>query len=178
MSAQELKALIRTVPDWPKPGVQFRDITSLLEDPKAYRKLIDFFIHHYFEEQIDAIVGIDARGFIIGGALAYELRTAFIPVRKKGKLPGKTISSSYSLEYGQDEVEIHAGVLKKGDRVIIVDDLIATGGTMLAAAHLVTELGATIIEACAVVDLPDLGGSSRLSDAGHKVFSLCSFEGD
>lgn len=169
---------IRTVPDWPQPGVQFRDITTLLADAKVFRQLIDAFVHHYYDQPIDAIVGIDARGFIIGAPLAYELRTAFVPVRKKGKLPFETLEEAYELEYGEAILQVHADALKAGQRVVILDDLIATGGTLAATCKLVQRLGAEVIECAAIVDLPDLGGSAKIRAAGHNVFSLCAFDGD
>jgi adenine phosphoribosyltransferase len=170
-----LEKYIRTIPDWPKKGVMFRDISSLLEDRLVFRKLVDLFVHRYFTTAIDAVVGIDARGFIIGAPLAYELNAGFIPVRKKGKLPGRTISEAYALEYGEAEVEIQTDWLKPGNQVILVDDLIATGGTMLAAATLLKRLGVEIVEAAAIIDLPDLGGSRRLQDAGLAVHTFCAF---
>jgi adenine phosphoribosyltransferase len=174
----DLTQHIRSIPGWPKEGVIFRDISSLLENKLVFRKTIDLFVHRYFTTRIDAVVGIDARGFIIGAPLAYELNAGFIPVRKKGKLPGDTISESYSLEYGEAEVEIQTDWLKKGDKVILIDDLIATGGTMLAAASLLNRLGVEIIESAAIIDLPDLGGSKKLREAGLKVHTFCEFEGD
>ncbi len=172
------KPFIRTVPDWPKPGVQFRDITTLLADKKVFRQLIDAFVHHYIEVEFDAVVGIDARGFILGAPIAYELNKAFIPVRKKGKLPFATLEESYELEYGQAEVQIHADALTKGQKVLVIDDLIATGGTLQAACRLVERLGAEVLECAAIVDLPDLGGSQALTEAGYRIFSLSSFEGE
>ncbi|WP_163335685.1 adenine phosphoribosyltransferase [Desulfopila sp. IMCC35008] len=169
---------IRSIPDWPKKGVIFRDISSLLEDRFVFRKTIDLFVHRYFSTRIDAVVGIDARGFIIGAPLAYELNAGFVPVRKKGKLPGETISEAYSLEYGQAEVEIQTDWLHKGARIILIDDLIATGGTMLAAANLLQRLKVEIVEAAAIIDLPDIGGSKKLRDSGLKVHAFCEFEGD
>ncbi len=174
----DLTQHIRSIPDWPKDGVIFRDISSLLENKLVFRKTIDLFVHRYFTTRIDAVVGIDARGFIIGAPLAYELNAGFIPVRKKGKLPGDTISEAYSLEYGEAEVEIQTDWLKKGDKVILIDDLIATGGTMLAAANLLNRLGVEVIEAAAIIDLPDLGGSTKLKEAGLKVHAFCEFEGE
>ena len=169
---------IRSIADWPKQGVMFRDISSLLEDRFVFRKTIDCFVHRYFTTTVDAVVGIDARGFIIGAPLAYELNAGFIPVRKRGKLPGETISEAYSLEYGEAEVEIQTDWLKKGDRVILIDDLIATGGTMIAAINLLQRLGVEIVEAAAIIDLPDLGGSEKIRASGVKVHSFCEFEGD
>lgn len=169
---------IRSIPDWPKKGVIFRDISSLLEDRFVFRKTIDLFVHRYFTTRIDAVVGIDARGFIIGAPLAYELNAGFIPVRKKGKLPGETISEAYTLEYGQAEVEIQTDWLYRGARIILIDDLIATGGTMLAAASLLKRLEVEIVEASAIIDLPDIGGSKKLRDSGLKVHAFCEFEGD
>lgn len=174
----DLTQHIRSIPDWPKEGVIFRDISSLLEDKLVFRKTIDLFVHRYFTTRIDAVVGIDARGFIIGAPLAYELNAGFVPVRKKGKLPGKTISEAYSLEYGEAEIEIQPDWLSKGDKVLLIDDLIATGGTMLAAANLLQRLGVEIVEAGAIIDLPDLGGSAKLREAGVKVHTFCEFEGD
>jgi len=172
-----LKPYIRTISNWPIDGVEFRDITSLIENPLAYRRMIDAFVYRYMGEKLDAIVGLDARGFILGGALSYALGVSFVPVRKKGKLPGDTISVSYALEYGEAEVEIHTNALEPGARVLIIDDLIATGGTLLAAAHLVRELKADIVEACAVIDLPDLKGSEKIREANIPLFTLVHFEG-
>ena len=177
-SGLDLRKHIRTIPDWPKKGVMFRDISSLLEDKLVFRKLIDLFVHRYFTTAIDAVVGIDARGFIIGAPLAYELNAGFVPVRKKGKLPGKTICEAYALEYGEAEVEIQTDWLRQGYRVILIDDLIATGGTMLAAANLLNRLGVQVIEAAAIIDLPDLGGSRKLRESGLTVHAFCQFEGE
>ena len=168
---------VRSVPGWPEPHVIFRDICSLLEDKYIFRKVIDLFVHRYFGVGVDAVVGIDARGFIIGAPLAYEINVGFIPVRKKGKLPGETISEAYTLEYGEAEVEIQTAWLKKGHKVVLIDDLIATGGTMLAATNLLKRLGVDVVEAAAIIDLPDLGGSKNLTEAGLKVYTCCEFEG-
>lgn len=168
-------ARIRTVPDWPEPGVQFRDITPLLRDGEAFRRLIDAFAARYGDSHIDAVVGIDARGFIIGAALAYRLGCGFIPVRKAGKLPFTTVQESYCLEYGEACIEVHTDAALPGEHVLIMDDLIATGGTLQAAASLMQRLGARIIEAAAVVDLPALGGSPRLQATGLPIFTLLSY---
>lgn len=170
-----LKSVIRTVRDWPQAGVNFRDITPLLQSKAAFRKLIDSFVHRYHEQQIDAIAAIDARGFILGAPLAYELGASFVPVRKKGKLPFHTLSESYQLEYGTAEVELHTDAFAAQDRVLVLDDLIATGGTMLAAAKLIQRSGAQVVECGAIIDLPELGGSARLRQAGFAVFGLCQF---
>lgn len=172
-----LRQQIRTVPDWPEPGVQFRDITPLLANPRAFRVLIDQFVHRYFDLRPDAIAGLDARGFIIGSVLAYELNVGFVPIRKKGKLPFTTVQETYELEYGSATVEMHTDAVKAGDRVLLIDDLIATGGTMMAGKRLLERLGAEVIEGAAIVDLPELGGSKRLREGGLKVFSLVAFEG-
>ena len=172
-----LKARIRTVPDWPEPGVQFRDITPLLQDPRAFRVLVDAFVLRYMEEQIDIVAGIDARGFILGAVVAHQLNKGFVPVRKKGKLPFSTVSEEYELEYGNAAVEIHTDAIKAGDRVLLIDDLVATGGTMMAGARLIQRLGGVIVETAAIVDLPELGGSRLLKAAGLPVFTVCEFEG-
>jgi len=166
---------IRTISDWPEPGVQFRDITPLLRDGEAFHALIDTFADRYVKAKIDAVAGIDARGFIIGAALAYRLGCGFIPVRKAGKLPYETMGESYSLEYGEATVEVHTDAAEAGDHVLVVDDLIATGGTILAAAKLMQRLGARIVEAAVVVDLPALGGSARLKAAGVSGFALLQY---
>lgn len=166
---------IRTISDWPEPGIQFRDITPLLRDGQAFHALIDTFAERYAEARIDAVAGIDARGFIIGAALAYRLGCGFIPVRKAGKLPFTTMGESYSLEYGQATVEVHTDAAEAGDHVLVVDDLIATGGTILAAAKLMQRLGARIVEAAVVVDLPALGGSARLRESGVPGFALLEY---
>ncbi|MGM0915232.1 MAG: adenine phosphoribosyltransferase [Pseudomonadota bacterium] len=173
-----IKSVIRTVPDWPQPGVNFRDITPLLQNSAAFRKLVDSFVHRYQEMDIDAVAAIDARGFIVGAPLAYELGCSFVPVRKKGKLPFRTISETYTLEYGEAEVELHSDAFKAGDRILIVDDLIATGGTMLAAAKLISRSGGQVVETATIVDLPDLGGSQCIREAGYGVFAVCSFTED
>lgn len=177
ISTDYIKSTVRTVPDWPEKGVMFRDITPIFQDPKALRGTLDTFIHRYFDKNIDIIAGIDARGFLLGVTIAYELNLAFIPIRKKGKLPYETISESYQLEYGEASVELHTDALEKGQRIVLFDDLIATGGTMLAAAKLIERLGGNIIEAAAIIDLPDLGGSKKLEDNGIKTWSLFNFEG-
>ncbi|WP_346798479.1 adenine phosphoribosyltransferase [Halomonas sp. Bachu 37] len=170
-----IKSVIRTVSDWPEPGVNFRDITPLLQNSAAFRKLIDSFVHRYQEMNLDAIAAIDARGFIIGAPLAYELGCSFVPVRKKGKLPFKTISETYTLEYGHSEVELHADAFKPHDRILLMDDLIATGGTMLAAANLIQRSGGQVVETATIIDLPELGGSAKIREAGYGVFAVCSF---
>ena len=177
LHADYIRAHIRTVPDWPAPGVQFRDITPLLQNPKVFRVLVDEFVHRYFDVKPDAIAGLDARGFILGAVVAYELNVGFVPIRKKGKLPFTTVSESYELEYGSATVELHTDAVKPGDRVVLIDDLIATGGTMLAAARLLQRLDATVVEAAAIVDLPELGGSQRLIDGGLPLFTLVDFSG-
>lgn len=176
-AADIIRAHIRTVPDWPAPGVQFRDITPLLSTPRVFRVLIDQFVHRYFDERPDAIAGLDARGFIMGSVLAYELNVGFVPIRKKGKLPFTTVEETYELEYGSASVELHTDAVKPGDRVVLIDDLIATGGTMMAGRNLLERLGAQVIEGAAIVDLPELGGSKRLRDAGLKLFTLVDFAG-
>jgi len=172
-----IRDTIRTVPDWPSPGVQFRDITPLLSSPKVFRVLIDQFVHRYFDRRPDAVAGLDARGFIIGSVLAYELGVGFVPIRKQGKLPYTTVEESYELEYGSATVEIHTDAVRPGERVLLIDDLIATGGTMMAGKRLLERLGAEVIEGAAIVDLPELGGSARLRQAGLQLFTLVSFAG-
>ena len=176
-AADVIRAHIRTVPDWPAPGVQFRDITPLLSTPRVFRVLIDEFVHRYFDVRPNVIAGLDARGFIIGSVLAYELNLGFVPIRKKGKLPFTTVQESYELEYGSATVELHTDAVKPGDRVVLIDDLIATGGTMMAGRRLLEKLGAQVIEGAAIVDLPELGGSARLRASGLDVFTLVDFAG-
>jgi adenine phosphoribosyltransferase len=172
-----IRSHIRTVPDWPAPGVQFRDITPLLANPRVFRVLIDQFVHRYFDTRPQAVAGLDARGFIIGSVLAYELNVGFVPIRKKGKLPFTTVQESYELEYGAAAVEMHTDAVRAGDRVVLIDDLIATGGTMLAGLRLLQRLGAVVIEGAAIVDLPELGGSNKLREAGLPLFTLLDFSG-
>ena len=176
---QYLRQHIRTVPDWPAPGVQFRDITPLLQDPKVFRVLIDAFVHRYMDKALrpDVVAGLDARGFILGAVVAYELNVGFVPIRKKGKLPFTTVEETYELEYGSATVELHTDAVKAGDRVLLIDDLIATGGTMMAGKKLLEKLGATVTEGAAIVDLPELGGSQRLRDAGLPLYTLVDFAG-
>lgn len=176
---QYLRAHIRTVPDWPAPGVQFRDITPLLQDAKVFRVLIDAFIHRYMDPSMrpDVVAGLDARGFILGAVVAYELNVGFVPIRKKGKLPFTTVEETYELEYGSATVELHTDAVKPGDRVLLIDDLIATGGTMMAGMKLLEKLGAQVIEGAAIVDLPELGGSDKLRASGLALFTLLDFSG-
>lgn len=171
----ELKRHVRTIPDWPKAGVMFRDITPLLQDARLLRSMIRIFVERYAEAGISLVAGIDARGFIIGPLIAHQLGVGFVPVRKQGKLPFETVSASYSLEYGAATVELHIDACKAGDRVLLVDDLIATGGTMMAAVELLHKLGASIVEAAAIVELADLGGATRLREAGVGTFALARF---
>lgn len=173
-----IKSRIRTVPHYPKPGVMFRDITTLLKDPVGFRVTINEFVNRYTGMKIDKVAGIESRGFIIGAALAYQLGVGFVPIRKKGKLPAETIGHDYELEYGADRIEIHVDAIGKGDKILLVDDLIATGGTAEAAVKLIEKMGGKIVECCFVIDLPDLGGVKRLEKHGMKVFALCEFEGD
>ncbi|MDO5691188.1 MAG: adenine phosphoribosyltransferase [Pseudomonadota bacterium] len=174
-----LREHIRTVPDWPAPGVQFRDITPLLQNPRVFRVLIDAFVHRYMAPELrpDVVAGLDARGFILGSVVAYELNVGFVPIRKKGKLPFKTVEETYELEYGSATVELHTDAVSQGQRVLLIDDLIATGGTMMAGKKLLEKLGAIVTEGAAIVDLPELGGSARLRNEGLKLFTLVSFEG-
>jgi adenine phosphoribosyltransferase len=173
-----IKSLIRTIPDHPKPGVQFRDITTLLENPKGLRIAVESLAEPFLGERIDKVVGVEARGFLFGAAVALQLEAGFVPVRKPGKLPGETVGREYELEYGTDRVEIHADALRPGERVLIIDDLIATGGTAEATVQLVRDTGAEIVGCAFVIDLPDLGGSKRIAEHGVRVVSLCAFEGD
>jgi adenine phosphoribosyltransferase len=173
-----IKSKIRTIPHFPKQGIMFRDITTLLKDAQGFRKTVDEFVQRYTGADIDVIVGLEARGFILGGAIAHQLGKGFVPIRKAGKLPHKTISHEYSLEYGKDKIEVHEDAIKKGDKVLIVDDLIATAGTCLAAAALVKKLGGEIVECAFIVELPELGGREKLEKQGCRVFSLVEFEGE
>jgi adenine phosphoribosyltransferase len=173
-----IKSKIRTIPDFPKKGILFRDVTTLLKDADGLREVIDAFFGRYREMPIDVVVGLEARGFILGGAVAYRLGKGFVPVRKKGKLPFKTERHEYELEYGTDVIEMHVDSINPGDRVLIVDDLLATGGTAMAAAKLVEKLGGTVVEMAFIVDLPDVGGRARIASAGYAMFALCEFEGD
>ena len=173
-----LESRIRTIPDFPKPGIQFRDITTLLKDPFGFRKLVDDLVQPFAGKRVDAVAGLEARGFIIGGAVAHQLSTGFIPVRKKDKLPWDTIGQDYELEYGTDRVEIHRDAVGEGETVLIVDDLLATGGTALATLDLLRQAGADIVGCSFVVDLPDLGGRKRLEEQGVSVLTLVEFEGE
>ena len=168
---------IRTIPDYPKPGIQFRDITTLLGDARAFRRAIDELVQPYAGAKIDKIAGMEARGFILGGAVAHQLSAGFVPIRKKGKLPHATLSVAYSLEYGVDEMEMHADALVKGERVLLVDDLIATGGTAEGAVKLLRSAGADVVAAVFVIDLPELGGAAKLKALDVPVRTLISFEG-
>ena len=173
----DFSSVIRTIPDYPKPGIKFRDITTLLGNPRALRRAIDEMVQPYAGVRIDKIAGIEARGFILGGAVAHQLSTGFVPVRKKGKLPWKTMGQDYALEYGHDRLEIHTDAVAKGEHVVIVDDLIATGGTAFAAIKLLEHAGAKIIGCSFVIDLPDLGGADKIRAMGINVSTLVSFGG-
>ena len=174
----DLRTLVRTIPGYPKPGILFRDITTLLLDPGGFRETIDRLAARYHGAGVAKVAGIEARGFILGGALAHALGAGFIPIRKRGKLPSRTVGCDYDLEYGTDRVEMHVDAVDPGDRVLLVDDLVATGGTALAAARLILDAGGAVHEAAFVIDLPDLGGARRLREAGHPVFTLIEFAGE
>ncbi|MBN3564801.1 adenine phosphoribosyltransferase [Aliamphritea spongicola] len=172
-----IKSVMRTIPDWPEPGIMFRDITPLFKDPKALRMISDAFIQRYIDSDITHIASIDARGFLIGSIMAYQLNIPLVLVRKKGKLPGETVSQEYKLEYGSATVEMQSDAVAEGDKVLIFDDLIATGGTVLAASTIVKELGASVAEVATLINLPDLQGSRKIQEAGIPVYSLMSYEG-
>ena len=171
-----IKSKVRSIPDWPIKGVIFRDITTLLEDPRAFKAICSIFYNRYVDQKVDKIIGIDARGFLFGSVLAYELDVGFVPIRKKGKLPYKTISESYTLEYGEETIEIHEDAITRGDRVVIIDDLMATGGTIAASAALVEKLGGDILECAFVIELPDLKGREKLGN--RNLFAIIEFEGE
>lgn len=173
----DLRSLIRTIPDYPKPGIMFRDITTLLGHSEGFRETIRAFTDRYASGPVSKVAGIEARGFILGGAIALQLGAGFVPIRKRGKLPWDTIGSDYELEYGSDRVEMHRDAIGTGERVLLVDDLIATGGTAAASIELVEHAGGILIEAAFVIDLPELGGRRRLEAKGHRVFTLIDFEG-
>ena len=175
-SCEYIKSKVRSIPDWPINGVIFRDITTLLQDPKAYKAICSIFYNRYVDRKVDKIVGIDARGFLFGSILAYELNIGFVPIRKKGKLPYKTISESYSLEYGEETIEIHEDAISSGERIVIIDDLMATGGTIAASASLVEKLGGDILECAFVIELPDLKGRDKMGN--QDCFAIVEFEGE
>ncbi|MBW8638795.1 adenine phosphoribosyltransferase [Hoeflea sp. WL0058] len=175
---ETLLGSIRTIPDYPKPGVQFRDITTLLGNARAFRRAVDELVHPYAGTKVEQVAGIEARGFILGGAVAHQLSAGFVPIRKKGKLPHHTVRIAYSLEYGIDEMEMHEDAVKPGQTVILVDDLLATGGTAEAAIKLLRQMGAEVVAACFVIDLPDLGGRAKLEGMDVTVRTLVSYEGD
>jgi adenine phosphoribosyltransferase len=173
----DLKASIRTIPDYPKKGIQFRDITTLLADARSFRRAVDELVHPWAGSKVDKVAGIEARGFILGGAVAHQVSAGFVPIRKKGKLPHTTIRIAYSLEYGLDEMEMHADAVQPGEKVILVDDLIATGGTAEGAVKLLRQIGANVVAACFIIDLPDLGGAAKLRAMDVPVRTLMSFGG-
>ena len=174
----QIKSRIRTIAHYPHEGIMFRDITTLLKDAVGLRATVQEIAQRHKGARINKVAGIESRGFIIGAPVAYELGVGFVPIRKKGKLPAKTLGRDYQLEYGTDRIEVHVDAIQEGDRVLLVDDLIATGGTAEAAGALIREMGAEVIECCFVIDLPDIGGRSRLEAQGFKVFALCEFEGN
>ena len=175
---RSIESFIRTIPDYPKPGILFRDVTGLLEDARGLRMAVDLIVHRYIDRSFDIVAGIEARGFIFGTAVAYELGLGFVPIRKAGKLPGEVVGIDYELEYGTDRMEMHANAVARGARVLLIDDLIATGGTAVAAIELVETVGGRVSDACFVIDLPELGGVDRLRARGCDVFALCAFEGE
>jgi adenine phosphoribosyltransferase len=173
----DLRATIRSIPDYPKPGIMFRDITTLLGDARAFRRAVDEMVQPWAGMKIDKVAGIEARGFILGGAVAHQVSAGFVPIRKKGKLPHTTVRIAYSLEYGIDEMEMHADAVSKGERVVLVDDLIATGGTAEGAVKLLRQMGAEVLAACFIIDLPDLGGADKLRQLDVPVRTLIAFAG-
>ncbi|MFT6451944.1 MAG: adenine phosphoribosyltransferase [Halocynthiibacter sp.] len=174
---KQVKDYIRTIPDFPHEGIMFRDVTTLFGDARGFRMAVDQMLAPYVGERIDKVVGLEARGFILGGAVAHQLSVGFVPVRKAGKLPGAVISQKYALEYGEAEMELHVDALAPGERVLIVDDLLATGGTAEASISLIEKLGAEIVACAFVIDLPELGGAAKLASLGYRVDTLCEFEG-
>jgi adenine phosphoribosyltransferase len=177
IAENDLRSSIRTIPDYPKPGILFRDITTLLGNARAFRRTVDELVQPWAGMKIDKVAGMEARGFILGGAVAHQVSAGFVPIRKKGKLPFTTVRIAYSLEYGIDEMEMHKDAVSKGERVILVDDLIATGGTAEGAVKLLRQMGAEVLAACFVIDLPDLGGAAKLRKLDVPVRTLVSFEG-
>ena len=175
--AVNIKDIVRTIPDYPKPGIMFRDITTLLGNAQAFRRAVDELVQPWAGSKIDKVAGIEARGFILGGAVAHQLSAGFVPIRKKGKLPHETVRIAYSLEYGVDEMEMHKDAVAKGDKVILVDDLIATGGTAEGAVKLLQQMGADVVAACFVIDLPELGGRKKIEALGVPVRTLIEYEG-
>lgn len=177
MGVSTLAQKIRKIPNWPEEGILFHDITPVLQSPEYFRLLVDLLVYRYMGQKIDAVAGLDARGFIIGAALAYQLNVGFVPIRKKGKLPFDTVSQSYALEYGEATVEIHTDAVKKGARVLLVDDLVATGGTMLAGVELIRKLGGEVVEAAVILEFTDLTGGEKIRASGVPLFSLCRNKG-
>ncbi|WP_371864793.1 adenine phosphoribosyltransferase [Neisseria yangbaofengii] len=177
MGVDALAEKIRKIENWPKKGILFHDITPVLQSAEYFRLLVDLLVYRYMGQKIDVVAGLDARGFIIGAALAYQLNVGFVPIRKKGKLPFDTVSQSYALEYGEATVEIHADAIKSGACVLLVDDLVATGGTMLAGVELIRKLGGEVIEAAAILEFTDLTGGKKIREAGVPLFTLCQNEG-
>ncbi len=175
---KSLRDYIRTIPDFPSPGIMFRDVTTLFADPRGFRICIDQLLHPFADERFDKVAALESRGFILGGAIAHQLNVGFVPIRKKGKLPGATISEAYQLEYGEAVMEVHDDAFREGERVLLVDDLLATGGTAAAGVTLCERLGARITGCAFVIDLPGLGGRGRLEALGHRVETLCAFEGE
>lgn len=174
----DIKAYIRTIFDYPNPGIQFRDITTLLNDAVGFREAVDAMVKVHDANDIDHIAGIEARGFILGGAMAHQLSAGFVPIRKKGKLPGETLEEDYALEYGTDTIELHVDAIERGDKVLLVDDLLATGGTAQAAIRLLERAGAEVVACSFVIDLPELGGRAKLEALGKEVLTLCHFDGE
>ena len=177
MGVEALFEKMRKIPNWPEKGILFHDITPILQSPKYFRLLVDLLVYRYMDQKVDVVAGLDARGFIIGAALAYQLNVGFVPIRKKGKLPFETVSQSYALEYGEATVEMHTDAFHSGARVLLVDDLVATGGTMLAGAELIRRLGGEVLEAAAILEFTDLPGGKRIRDAGVPLFTLYQNEG-
>ena len=177
MGVEALFEKMRKIPNWPDEGILFHDITPILQSPQYFRLLVDLLVYRYMDQKVDVVAGLDARGFIIGAALAYQLNVGFVPIRKKGKLPFETVSQSYALEYGEATVEMHTDAFHSGARVLLVDDLVATGGTMLAGAELIRRLGGEVLEAAAILEFTDLPGGKRIRDAGVPLFTLYQNEG-
>ena len=176
-TTKTVKDYIRTIPDFPQEGIMFRDVTTLFRDPRGFRIAIDQLLHPYAGMRIDKVVGLEARGFILGGAVAHQLSVGFVPIRKKGKLPGKTIEEAYKLEYGEAVMEVHDDAILPGEKILVVDDLLATGGTAEASIKLIERMGGDVVSAAFVIDLPELGGRERLAKMGVDTFWLCEFDG-